>query len=63
MGLEINAERTKYCIWSCLKASMQERKNHNIKMGNNSFARMEQFRYLETTLTDQKSIHEEIKSP
>jgi hypothetical protein len=36
--------------------------NQNVKMDNTSFARMEHFKYLETTLTDQNPIHEEIKS-
>jgi len=37
-------------------------KNHNIKTDNSSFERVEQFKYLATTLTDQNSIQEEIKS-
>jgi hypothetical protein len=36
--------------------------SHNIKIDNKSFARVEDFRYLETTLTNQNSIREEIKS-
>ena len=36
--------------------------NHNIKISNKSFERMKQFKYLGTTLTDQNSINEEIKS-
>jgi hypothetical protein len=36
--------------------------NSNIQIGNKSFETMEQFKYLGTTLTDQNSIHEEIKS-
>jgi hypothetical protein len=36
--------------------------NHNIKMDNKSFERVEQFKYLGTTLTNQNSIQEEIKS-
>jgi hypothetical protein len=36
--------------------------NNTIKIGNKSFENVEQFRYLETTLTNQNSIHEEIKS-
>jgi ribosomal protein S1 len=35
--------------------------NHNIKLGNKSFERVEHFKYLGTTLTNQKSIREEIK--
>jgi hypothetical protein len=34
---------------------------HNIKIDNSSFERVEQFKYLGTTLTDQNSIQEEIK--
>ena len=37
-------------------------KNHNIKIDNKSFECVEQFRYLGTTLTNQNSIQEEIKS-
>jgi len=37
-------------------------RNHNIKIDNNSFERVEQFKYLGTTLTNQNSIQEEIKS-
>ena len=33
-----------------------------MKIDNVSFERVEQFKYLETILTDQKSIQEEIKS-
>jgi hypothetical protein len=36
--------------------------NHNIKIDKKSFARVEQFKYLGTTLTDRNSIQEEIKS-
>jgi hypothetical protein len=37
-------------------------KSHNIKIGNKSFERVEQFKYLGTTLTHRNSIQEEIKS-
>jgi hypothetical protein len=36
--------------------------SHNIKIGNSSFERLEEFRYLGTTLTNQNSIQEEMKS-
>jgi len=35
---------------------------HSIKTDNSSFERVEQFKYLGTTLTNQNSIQEEIKS-
>jgi len=37
-------------------------KNYNIKTDNKSFGRVEEFKYLGTTLTNQNSIQEEIKS-
>ena len=37
-------------------------KNHNIKIDNSSSERVEQFTYLGTTLKNQISIQEEIKS-
>jgi hypothetical protein len=36
--------------------------SHNIKTDISSFERVEEFKYLETTLTDQNSTQEEIKS-
>jgi hypothetical protein len=36
-------------------------RSHNVKTDNNSFERVEVFRYLETTLTNQNPIQEEIK--
>jgi len=35
-------------------------RSHNIKIGNSSFEGVEEFKYLETTLTNQNSIQEEI---
>ena len=35
--------------------------SHNTKIDNCSTERVEQFKYLETTLTSQNSIQEEIK--
>jgi hypothetical protein len=35
---------------------------HNIKTGNSSFEKVEEFKYLGTALTYQNSIQEEIKS-
>ena len=37
-------------------------RSHSMKNDNNSFERVEEFRYLGTTLTKQNSVHEEIRS-
>jgi hypothetical protein len=36
-------------------------RNHNVKIGNSFFERVEVFKYLGITLTNQNSIQEEIK--
>ena len=59
LGLEVNAEKTKCMVMS---RDQNARQNINTETGNKSFATIEQFKYLETTLTNQNSIHEEIKS-
>ena len=35
---------------------------HSVRMDNSTFERVEEFKYLGTTLTDQNSIAEKIKS-
>ena len=37
-------------------------RSHRVNIGNSSFERAEEFKYLGTTLTNQNSIQEEIKS-
>jgi hypothetical protein len=59
IGLEINAEKTKYMIMSCHPNSGQ---NQNIRIANESFEKVEKFKYLGMTLTNQNDIHDEIKS-
>jgi hypothetical protein len=59
VGLEINAEKTKYMIMSRYPNSGQ---NQNIKIANESFENVATFKYFETTLTNQNGIHDEIKS-
>jgi len=58
-GLEVNADKTKYMVVSQDQNAGQ---NHRIKNDNSSFERVEEFKYLATTLTNQNSVQEEIKS-
>jgi hypothetical protein len=53
VGLEVNPEKTKY------KKAGQKL---GIKIANRSFESVAKLKYLETTLTDQNFIYEEIKS-
>jgi len=59
IGLEVNADKTKYKVMS---RDQNGGRNHNIKSDNSSFQRVEQFKYLGTTFTNQNSIQAEIKS-
>jgi hypothetical protein len=59
IGLEVNAEKTKHMVMS---RDQNAGENGYIQIGNESFETVEQFKYLGTTLTNQNSIHEEIKS-
>jgi hypothetical protein len=59
IGLEINAEKTKYMIMS---RHLNSGQNQNIRLSNESFENMATFKYLGTTLTNQNDIRDEIKS-
>jgi hypothetical protein len=59
IGLEVNAEKTKYMVMS---RDQNVGQNVNVQRGNKSFETVEQFKYLGTTPTNQNSFHEEIKS-
>jgi hypothetical protein len=58
IGLEINAEKTKYMISSHPNSGQ----NQNIRIANESFENVANFKYLGTTLTNQNDIHDEIKN-
>jgi hypothetical protein len=59
IGLEINAENTKYMIMSHHPNSGW---NQNIRIDNELFENVAKFKYLGITLTNQNDIHDEIKS-
>jgi hypothetical protein len=59
VGLEINAEETKYMIMSCHPNLGQ---NWGIGIANESFENVAKFKYLGMTLTNQNDIHDEIKN-
>ena len=56
--LEVNADKTKYMVMSRDQNAGQ---SHSMRIDNSSFERVEEFKYLETALTNQNSIQEEIK--
>jgi hypothetical protein len=58
VGLQINAEKTKYMLLSCHQNAGQ---NHNIRIGDRSFENVAQFKYLGKTERNQTRIQEEIK--
>ena len=57
--LEVNADKTKYMVMS---RDQNAGRSHSMKTDNSSFGRVEQFKYLGTTLAKQNSIQEEINS-
>jgi len=59
IGLEVNADKTKYMVMS---GDQNAGRSHSIKTDNSSLARVEKFKYLGTTLTNQNSVQEETKS-
>jgi hypothetical protein len=58
IGLEVNADKTKYMVMS---RAQNAGRSHDINIDTSCVERVEQFRYLGTTLTDQNSIQEEYR--
>jgi len=58
IGVEVSADKTNYMVMSRDQNAGQ---NHSVRVDNNTFERVEEFKYLETNLTIQNSIREEIK--
>jgi len=59
IGLEVNADKTKYMIMS---REQNAGRSHSMKIDNSSIERVEEFIYLGTTLTNKNSNQDEIKS-
>ena len=59
IGLEVNADETKYVIMSL---DQNAGRSYSMKIYNSSIERVEELKYLGTTLTNQNSIQKEIKS-
>ena len=58
IGIEVNAHKNKYVTVS---RDQNAGRIHCVRIDNSSIERVEEFKYLETTLTNQNSIREEIK--
>ena len=56
IGLEVNADKTKYMIMSRYQNAGR---SHGMKIDNSFIERVGEFKYLGTTLTNQNSIQEE----
>ena len=56
---ELYSMYTKYMV---MYRDQNAGQNHRVRIDNSSFERVEEFKYLGTTLTNQNSIAEEIKS-
>ena len=59
IGLEVSADKTKYMVMS---REQNAGRIQSVRIDNSTFERVEEFKYLGTTLTIQNSIAEEIKS-
>jgi len=58
IGLNVSAEKTKYMVMS---RDQNAGRIHNVRIDNSTFERVEEIKYLVTTLTNQNSIPEKIK--
>jgi hypothetical protein len=57
--MEVIADKTKYMVMS---RDQNAGRIHSVRTDNSTFKRVEEFKYLGTTLTNQYAIQEEIKS-
>ena len=59
IGLEVNAVKTKYMV---MARDQNAGQSHCMEIDNSFFGMVEELKYLGTSLTNQNSIQEEIKS-
>jgi len=59
IGLEVSADKTKYMVMS---RGQNAERILRVRIDNITFERVEEFKYLGTTITKQNSIQEEIKN-
>jgi hypothetical protein len=59
IGLEISADKTKYMVMS---RNQNAGRNHSVRIDNRTFERVEEFKYLGTTLTHQNSFWKKLRA-
>ena len=58
-GLEKSADKTKYMVMS---RDQNAGRNHSVRIDNSTFERVEEFKYLGTTLTHQNSYRKKLRA-
>ena len=59
IGLEVNADKSKYMV---MPRDQNAGRIQSVGIDNSTFERVEEFKYLVKTLTNQNSIAEEVKT-
>jgi len=59
IGLEISADKTKYMVMS---RDQNAGRNHSVTINNSRFERVEEFKYLGTTLTHQNLFWKKLRA-
>jgi len=59
IGLEVNADKTKYMV---MYREQSAGRSHNMKTENRSFERVEEFRYMGTTFTNQILFRRKLRA-
>ena len=58
-GLEVSADKTKYMVKS---RDQNAGRSHSVRNDNSIFERVEEFKYLGTTLTNQNSLWKKLRA-